>query len=101
MARIEGSEVQSQICEAFGIKPEQLTPSQIFLLVRIAKHCRLRCRSNAALNNWLKKGFPALKITTVEMQSKFRYNEVYNALRISNPLQVDKIEETEPEEVEG
>jgi hypothetical protein len=85
VARIEGSEVQKKMCEVFGLKPEDITPQQVFFLVKIGKHCRLRCRSNAALHNWLKRGFPSLKITTHKAESKFKPGEMYDALNVVNP----------------
>lgn len=111
MARIEGSEVQKKMCEVFGLKPEDITPQQVFFLVKIAKHCRLRCRSNAALHNWLKRGFPGLKITTHKAESKFKPGEMYDALSIVNPnragskiitaaVEVDYSKTTEEEDTE-
>jgi len=85
MARIEGSEVEKKVCEVFGLKPEDITPAQVFLLVKIAKHCRLRCRSNAALHNWLRRGFPSLKITTFKAESRFKPGQMYDALSVVNP----------------
>lgn len=87
MARIEGKVVQDRMCEVFGIDPKDITPAQIFFLVKIAKHCRLRCRSNAALHNWLKRSFPALTITTVKTDSKFKPGTTYDALKVFNPAQ--------------
>lgn len=101
MARIEGKEVQNRLCEVFGMQPSDITPAQVFLLVKIAKHCRLRCRSNAALHNWLKKAFPALDISTVKAQSKFNPNETYDALKVVNPNlkggEADGVEEDDKE----
>lgn len=99
MARIEGDEVQTRLCEVFGIKPEQITPQQIFLLVKIIKHCRLRCRSNVALHNWLKRAFPDLNISTVKMKSKYD-DGTYDALKVFNPLQAGGVGGTEEEDKE-
>lgn len=88
MARIEGREVEQKMCEVFGIKPEDITPQQVFFLVKVAKHCRLRCRSNTALRNWLMRGFPSLKITTYDAPSKFKAGETYEALKVENPKRV-------------
>lgn len=102
MARIEGKEVQDAVCRVFGIKAGDITPDMVFLLVKIAKHCRLRCRSNAALHNWLKRGFPDLNITTVKALSKYPKfeGETYDALKVFNPKQsagVPKVEEPDDE----
>lgn len=91
MARIEGSEVQQKMCEVFGIKPEDITPQQVFFLVKIAKHCRLRCRSNAALHNWLKRGFPSLKISTHKAESRFKPGQMYDALNVVNPARTGEM----------
>jgi hypothetical protein len=40
--------------ELFG----QLTTRQLWLLTKFAKHVRLRCRSNAAFNNYMNSMFP-------------------------------------------
>lgn len=102
MARIEGKDVQSSICEAFNLTPSDLTPKQILLVVKIAKHCRLRCRSNVALHNWIKKGFPALDISTVKVLSKFPKfsGETYDALKIVNPSLSEEAEGVEGEDKE-
>jgi len=98
MARIEGREVQDKLCQVFGIKPEELTPAQVFALVKIIKHCRLRCKNNAALHNWLKKGFPDLSITTVKMASKFNPNETYDALKVFNPKAAGQVAAVDDDE---
>lgn len=101
MARIDGAEVQAKMCEVFGIKPEDITPQQVFFLVKIAKHCRLRCRSNAALHNWLKRGFPGLDIRTVKAVSKFNPNETYDALKVFNPSGAGQVSAVEPPDDDG
>lgn len=98
MARIEGKAVQDRMCEVFGIDPKDITPAQIFFLVKIAKHCRLRCRSNAALHNWLKRSFPALDIRTVKADSKFKTGTTYDALKVFNPSQAGGVAATESDD---
>lgn len=96
MAKIDGAAVQEMICRSFGIKPEEITPDMVFALVKIAKHCRLRCRSNVALHNWVKRGFPSLDVRTKKVQSKYNPDETYDALFVHNPAlagAVGKVEE--------
>lgn len=100
MARIEGREVQQKMCEVFGIEPKDITPQMVFYLVKIAKHCRLRCRSNAALHNWVRRGFPSLLITTHKAESKFKPGQMYDALRIDNPEGAPHSGVTEEEDTE-
>lgn len=112
MARIEGREVERKMCEVFGVKPEDITPQMVFFLVKIVKHCRLRCRSNAALRNWLMRGFPSLRITTYDAPSRFKPGQTYEALKVENParvgtatvvvapLEVDYSKNTEEEDTE-
>lgn len=55
--RFAGSSLQAEFKESFGVSVEQLTVRQMWCLVKIIKHCRLRCRSNAALYNYLNASF--------------------------------------------
>lgn len=100
MARIDGPEVQARLCEVFGQSPKDITPAQVFLLVKIIKHCRLRCRSNAALHNWLKRAFPDLTIGTTKVLSKYpKYaGETYDALTVKNKALPDVGTGTEEED---
>lgn len=100
MARLDGPDVEQKIIKAFGLSgPEELTGEQVFLLVAVAKHARLRCRSNAALYNWIKRCFPSLAISTVKMESKFRVGEMYDALKVINPISGVRSEEEEDHEL--
>lgn len=53
MAREES--IQKAIKESFG---DNLNARQLWALVRLSKHVRKFCRSNAALNNSLNRMFP-------------------------------------------
>ena len=46
------------------VQPE-LTPEQLWLLVKFAKYVRLRARNNTAFNNLCNQVFPYARFTTV------------------------------------
>ena len=53
-AKWQEDRIESGLKNAFGPEPTQ---EQLWALVSFAKHCRLRCRSNAALNNFMGRIF--------------------------------------------
>jgi hypothetical protein len=76
--RYDGPEVQKEFEDAFGSMP---TVRQMWVLVKMIKHCRQRCRNNAALNNWLNRNFKHLRFSEV---TKVKQNgETYKGLDIS------------------
>lgn len=46
-----------------------LTPEQMWLLVKLSKNVRLRCRNNAAFNNFFNSTFPYANFSQI---TKFR-----------------------------
>lgn len=44
---------------------KDLTPRQLWVLVKFAKHVRLRCRNNAAFNNFANQLFPNARFQQV------------------------------------
>lgn len=76
--------IGKQLQEALGVK---LTPAAMWEIVKLAKHVRLRCRNNAAFNNWFNAAFPHLKFEQVQKQRPSRYNpaipEYYPGLKIT------------------
>ena len=66
-----------EIEQAFG----PLDVNKIWLLVSWARHARLRCRSNAALYNFLRKAFPDFDFSEVEKQNKM--GQTYMGLQIT------------------
>lgn len=44
--------------ESLDLTIDNLSGEQLWWLVKFAKHVRGRCRSNAALNNYLNRNFP-------------------------------------------
>jgi len=96
MIRFEGETVLEQFEDRFGIKRGDMTPEQIEWLIKFAKHVRGRCRSNAALRNYLVKSFPNMKFTEVPVELKD--GTVYQALRVAHrevnrPVVVDDRDE--------
>jgi len=50
---------------AFGKSVDTLTVEQLWWLVKFGKHIRGRCRSNAALNNYLSRNFKHAKFQQI------------------------------------
>lgn len=48
-------QLKSEIESAFGT---ELTARQLWVLVKMSKHVRLRCRNNSAFNNCFNQVFP-------------------------------------------
>lgn len=67
-ARFEGKELRERFQAVFGIDTENLTVEQAWVLVRLVKHVRLRCRSNNALNAYLNRNFRGLTFKQVEKE---------------------------------
>ena len=63
--RFDGSQVAKEFEDAFGQSMTNLTVRQMWWLVKLIKHCRQRCRNNAALNNYLNRNFEHLKFQQV------------------------------------
>lgn len=58
------------------------TVQDAWTLIKIIKHCRLRCRNNAALNNFMNNIFPDMRF---EQVTKFRPDgSSYPGLRITS-----------------
>ncbi len=70
-----------------------LTAKQLWAIVKIAKHVRLRARNNVAFNNYMNKIFPYAKFQTV---TKNRMDgSSYPGLQITT---ADSIETAEDED---
>lgn len=84
MMEFDGEQVSKEFERVFGNPIETLTVQQVWFLVKMIKHCRYRCRNNAALNKYLSRNFPHLKFNTVE---KTNYKgEEYDSLEITERL---------------
>jgi len=57
MMNFDGREFAEGFQRAFGTDVKDLTVEQVRWLVNVVKHCRGRCRSNAALDNYLNRNF--------------------------------------------
>lgn len=83
MMDFDGEEVRKEYKEAFGVETKTLTEAQLWWMVKVIKHCRGRCRSNAALNNYLKRNFDHAMFTTVDKINE--KGEHYDGLVICVP----------------
>lgn len=80
--RFEGPAVANMLKDAFGIDMKDLTPDQLRFVVNVAKHVRTRCRSNAALRNYLSANFGAgIIVQEVDREWKGR---AYKALQFTS-----------------
>jgi hypothetical protein len=76
--RFEGTQLQKEFDEAFAklgrlnkeIEISDLSPRQLWWLTKFAKHVRLRCRNNAAFNNYMNRSFPHAKFQEVQKERK-------------------------------
>lgn len=62
--RYEPQVLNTELKSRFEV--EEVTPEMAWVLVKLMKHARLRCRNNAALNNYLREAFPELRFDQVE-----------------------------------
>ena len=79
MIKFAGKEVQEEWLKAFGTSVT--TEQQMWVLVKLFKHARGRCRSNVAMNNWLKDCFPNFRFSQVEKTKE--NGEKYPGLEIT------------------
>ena len=78
------SDLKAEFEKEFGTS---LTVRQLWVLVKLAKWVRLRCRNNSAFNNFMNAMFsPHARFCTVNKQRPSRYNssvmETYPGLQI-------------------
>jgi len=81
MINFDNPKVGTEFEEAFGKPASSLTLRQLWWLVKFGKHVRGRCRSNAALNNYLRRNFPHAKFEEVTKTNAT--GERYPGLEIS------------------
>lgn len=92
MMKFEGAEVSKLFKAVFGTTVDV---HMMGWLIKVIKHCRGRCRSNAALKNYLARSFPDLVFGEVEKTGKF--GKPYKALTFA-PRTDPKLLCTEAEE---
>ena len=63
MMTFEGQELKEHFEDAFGRGTETITVSQMWWLLKFAKHVRGRCRSNKALENYFNRNFDHLRFS--------------------------------------
>jgi hypothetical protein len=82
MMNFDGDQLAQEFQRAFGIDIKNASVGQILFLVKMSKHIRGRCRSNAALKNYLQRNFAGHTFTEVDAVN--RRGETYKALRIAS-----------------
>jgi hypothetical protein len=82
MMNFDGEQLAQEFQRAFTIDIKDATVAQILFLVKMSKHVRGRCRSNAALKNCLQRNFGGHTFTEVDAIN--RRGETYKALRITS-----------------
>ncbi len=66
MTNFPAGELKKAMKDILGLDPAKMTPDQLWCIVKLLKHCRGRCRTNAALNNYLNTAFSPAKFREVE-----------------------------------
>jgi hypothetical protein len=82
MMRFDGQEVAREFGSAFERDIKGLTVRQLWWLVKMIKHCRGRCRSNAALYAYLNRNFPGALFREVPRVDE-KTQEEYEGLEIT------------------
>lgn len=82
MMNFDGPQMAQEFQRAFGIDIADATVAQILFLIKVSKHVRGRCRSNAALRNYLQRNFPGHTFNEVDAVNK--RGETYKALQIAS-----------------
>ena len=65
MKRLNIEEYRAEFEELFG---KTLTARQLWMLVKMCKNVRLRCRNNTAFNNFMEQVFPYARFRKVAKQ---------------------------------
>ena len=68
MIRFDGEDVAGEFHQEFGKPITSIDERQMWWLVKLIKHCRGRCCSNAALNNYLTRNFKHLQFNEVDKE---------------------------------
>ena len=86
MIRFEGQEVNDEFEAAFGRPLSSLTKAQLWWLVKFGKHLRGRCRSNAALNNYMNRTFVHAQVREIPKIDPYTDKEYKGLEIITNGL---------------
>jgi hypothetical protein len=73
------TQLKKEIEQSFGT---HFTSDQMWTLVKLCKHVRMRCRNNAAFNNFFNAAFPNFRFAQVT--KKRQDGSTYPGLRITN-----------------
>lgn len=92
------TQLKSKIEKYIG---DKLTVDQLWCLVLLSKHVRLRCRNNVAFNNFMNSMFPYARFRVVQKTKINKYTgkeEKYDGLRIDVENQQSEIENEDNED---
>jgi len=70
MMRFEGENVSREFEAQFKIPFKDMSVGQLWWIIKIAKHVRGRCRSNAALHNYLARTFTMFKFSACPAKTR-------------------------------
>ena len=87
MIKFAGNQVAEEWLEAFGFPITEISERGMWILVKLFKHARGRCRSNAAMNNWLRESFTGHQFKEVP---KIVDGESYKGLEIRKLREEEK-----------
>lgn len=85
-------EAAQEFESAFGMKVDELSVHQLWWLTKFAKHCRGRCRSNVAFNNYANRLFKGARFKEVPKMYK---GQPYDGLEITAKGESKSEEETD------
>jgi len=82
MIKYGGSEVAKDWEEEFGFPITEISVRGMWILVKLFKHARGRCRSNKAMDNWLSSTFTGHTFKEVPKKNE-RTGDTYLGLEIN------------------
>ena len=86
MIKFEGEQMKAEFETAFGFPMTDLTASQLWWMTKFGKHLRGRCRSNAALNNYMNRNFTQARFIEIPKVDPHSQQE-YKGLEIKMKVQ--------------
>ena len=81
MIKFASKQVAEEWKEAFGFPITDISERGMWVLVKLFKHARGRCRSNTAMNNWLRDAFTGHQFNEIDKVDE-RTGKSYKGLEI-------------------
>lgn len=81
MAKFAGKDAAAGLEKAFGIKIEDFTTEQLWVLTKLSKYVRMRAKSNVAFNNYMNGIFTGARFEKIQKQN--HRGETYDGLQIT------------------